>query len=253
MDRFSLNQKVALVMGGSTGIGKATSVGLAEAGATVIVASRNIDKCNGTVKEIEALGKSAFAVNADITCQEDLEKLSDIIEKNYGRLDILVNCAGITVYSETINLSEKDWDSVMDVNLKGTFLSVRQFTPIMISQGKGKIINVSSIGATAGLPMRGVYCASKSGVSQLTKVLAVELASHGVNVNSVAPGTVLTALNQDYLLNDEKASEQLLSRIPLGRFGTPEEIAGAIVFLAGPAADYITGQTIVVDGGRLAS
>lgn len=242
-----LENKAALVTGASRGIGRATALALAGAGARVAVNyAHSPDLAEAVVGEIEAAGGEAFAVGADVAEPAEVEAMARVVLDRFGRLDILVNNAGITRDNLVLRMKDEDWDAVVDTNLKGTFNTIRAFSRSMIRQRGGRIINVTSVVGLVGNPGQANYCAAKAGVIGLTRAMARELASRGITVNAVAPGFISTDMTGALAAG---AREDLLQRIPLGRPGTPEDVAGAIVFLASEAASYITGHVLVVDGG----
>ncbi len=242
-----LNGKIALVTGGSRGIGRAISLGLAAAGAKVIVNYRSAaDEAEAVVREIQENGGEGKAVRADVADAAAVEALFDILRDSYGQLDILVNNAGIIKDTLLLSMKSSDWDSVIDANLKGTFLCTRIGAEMMFRQRSGKIINMSSVSAIRSSRGQANYAASKGGVISFTRACAAELASRGIQVNAVLPGFVETDMTKRVM---SRAGKQTLERIPAGRFGQPGDVAGLVVFLASEQADYITGQAIPVDGG----
>lgn len=248
MALFDLTGKVAVVTGAARGIGQAIAVELARAGADVCV-SDLIDGSE-TVSQIQALKKNAVYIKTDVSNEKNVKKLFADAIKNLKKVDILVNNAGIYKTSPTVSLSEKDWDQVVDIDLKGTFLCTREALKYM---AKGSsIINVSSIAGIVGFQQAAAYCAAKGGVRLLTKSLAVELGSKGIRVNSVHPGVIETPMTTD-ILKDAKMKDTLVQSVPLGRTGKPIDIAGPVVFLASDAASYMTGAEIVADGGWIAA
>jgi NAD(P)-dependent dehydrogenase (short-subunit alcohol dehydrogenase family) len=247
-----LEGKVAVVTGSSRGIGRAIALKLASEGAAVVVNSRRKADAEKVVKEIMAEGGRAASVEADVSKAKDVKKLVDAAVKNFGKLDIFVNNAGVISYSSFLDLKEHDWDALMAVDLKGVYLCMQAAAKQMIKQGRGgKIINISSIAGFIGFPSLAHYCTAKAGVIELTKEVAIELAPYKINVNSIGPGVIKTDMTK-HLESDPQARRQTLARIPLGRFGEPEDIANAAAFLASDEADYITGEILFVDGGWLA-
>lgn len=242
-----LNGKIALVTGGSRGIGRAIVKGLATAGAKVVINYQLREEAAREVLDsLSALGCEGDIIKADVSQSGQVDKMvKDILEK-YGRIDILVNNAGITRDGFLLRMKDEDWTRVIDTNLTSMFYCVRAVTKPMIKQRSGRIINISSVVGMSGNAGQINYAAAKAGVIGLTKSAAKELASRGIMVNAVAPGYIMTEMTEK--LNDE-VKEQYLQRIPSGRLGTPEDVAGLVVFFAGPGADYITGQVIPVDGG----
>lgn len=243
----SLEGKVALVTGGSRGIGRAVALALAGNGADVAVNyRRNADAANDVVAEIEALGRRALAVSADVGDSEQTTALVDATIGGLGRLDILVNNAGITRDNLLMRMQEEDWDEVLRINLKGAFNTAKASVRVMLRQRSGRIINISSVSGLMGQAGQASYAASKAGLVGLTKSLARELGGRGITVNVVAPGFIPTDINATL---DEAWREKLRALIPLGRFGLAEEVAHAVAFLASDDAAYITGVVLPVDGG----
>jgi len=246
-----LDGKVAVVTGSSRGIGRAIAIKFAREGASVVVNSRHKEDAEKVVKEILSEGGKAVAVEGDVSQARDMKKLVDAAVKNFGKLDIFVNNAGVVSFSNFLDLKEEDWDATMAVDLKGVFLGTQMAAKQMIKQGRGgKIINISSIAGFIGFPRLAHYCAAKAGVIELTKETAIELAPYKINVNSIGPGVISTDMTKE-IEKDPKQMKQTLARIPLGRFGEPEEIANVAAFLASDEADYITGEVVFVDGGWL--
>jgi 2-deoxy-D-gluconate 3-dehydrogenase len=249
-DWFTLEGKVALVTGSGTGIGAGIAKGLANAGADV--ACHDIgDQGKATSEEIKAMGRRSVALSADLSKREAQDQLVADALKAFGRIDILVNNAGMIRRSPAIDYSDADWDLLLEVNLSAPFRLSRRVGKLMIEQGGGRIVNISSLLAFQGGILVPAYAASKGGVAQFTKALANEWATKNVNVNAIAPGYIATN-NTAALRADETRSRQILERIPAGRWGTPEDIAGAAVFLCSAAARYVTGHVLAVDGGWLA-
>ncbi|MDD2584601.1 MAG: SDR family NAD(P)-dependent oxidoreductase [Bacteroidales bacterium] len=238
-------KKVVVVTGAGKGIGKGIAQAFAQAAYQVVVSDINYDDCLQVVSEIEALGGKAIAVKCDVSLKAEVDNLIEEAVKNFGRLDVLVNNAGIFPFKAFMEIREEDWDKVMNVNLKSLFLSSQAAVKKM-SAG-GKIINISSISATVGFSGLVHYCASKGGTNAMTRALALELADKKINVNNIAPGAIETPGASG--AQTEEVKKQTLSTIPWGRMGQPEDIASAVLFLASEGADYITGQTIIVDGG----
>ncbi|HXT24919.1 MAG TPA: 3-oxoacyl-[acyl-carrier-protein] reductase [Candidatus Eisenbacteria bacterium] len=243
---FSLKDKVAVVTGASQGIGRDTALALSEAGAKVVVAARNEQKLAALVNDIAAAGGEAFAVKMDVADAEQVKAgFKQMIEK-FGRLDILVNNAAITRDGLAMRMKKDDWDAVLQTNLTGAHLCVQQVLPVMMKARSGRIINISSVVAQSGNAGQANYVAAKAGLIGLTKAIAIEIASRGITVNAVAPGFIETPMT-DVL--PDKVKEELKTRIPLGRMGSPRDVAAAIVFLASDEAGYITGQALNVNGG----
>jgi len=243
---FSLKDKVAVVTGASQGIGRDTALALSEAGAKVVVAARNEEKLAVLVNDIAAAGGEAFALKMDVADAEQVKAgFKQMIEK-FGRLDILVNNAAITRDGLAMRMKKDDWDAVLQTNLTGAHLCVQQVLPVMMKARAGRIINISSVVAQSGNAGQANYVAAKAGLIGLTKAIAIEIASRGITVNAVAPGFIETPMT-DVL--PDKVKEELKIRIPLGRMGSPRDVAAAIVFLASDEAGYITGHALNVNGG----
>ena len=250
LDAFKLTDKVALVTGCDTGLGQGMAIGLAEAGCDIVGVNRKIP--HETAKRVEALGRRFHATQADLRDQQQLTSIVDEAVNQMGHLDILINNAGTIRRCDAIDFSEKDWDEVMDLNLKSLFFLSQAVARQFIAQGSGgKIINIASMLSYQGGIRVPSYTASKSGVMGLTRLLANEWAKHNINVNAIAPGYMATN-NTQQLREDAERNQEILDRIPAARWGTPEDLQGAAVFLASSAADYINGYTLAVDGGWLA-
>ncbi len=250
LDAFKLTDKVALVTGCDTGLGQGMAIGLAEAGCDIVGVNRKIP--HETAKRVEALGRRFHAIQADLRDQQQLASIVDQAVAKMGHLDILINNAGTIRRCDAIDFSEKDWDEVMDLNLKSLFFLSQAVARQYIAQGSGgKIINIASMLSYQGGIRVPSYTASKSGVMGLTRLLANEWAKHNINVNAIAPGYMATN-NTQQLREDAERNQEILDRIPAARWGTPEDLQGAAVFLASSAADYINGYTLAVDGGWLA-
>jgi NAD(P)-dependent dehydrogenase (short-subunit alcohol dehydrogenase family) len=249
---FSLEGKVAVVTGGTSGIGLALSLGLADAGADVVATSRRQQQVEETAKEIEARGRQTLRAASDVGDRSSLEKLRDAAVERFGKVDILVNCAGMIKRTPTLELAEAEWNNILNTNLTGTLRACQVFGRHMLERGYGRIINIASLNSFVALSEVAAYAASKAGVASLTRSLAVEWSKKGVTVNAVAPGVFRTELNAQ-LLDSTPRGKELLMRTPMGRFGRTEELIGAAVYLASDSASYVTGQILVVDGGFLAS
>jgi|HubBroStandDraft_1064217.scaffolds.fasta_scaffold114385_1 NAD(P)-dependent dehydrogenase (short-subunit alcohol dehydrogenase family) len=249
---LSLEGKVAVVVGGTSGIGRAISLGLAEAGADVVASARRQEQVETTAAEIEALGRRSLRLPSDVADRTSLQKLMDQTIAELGKVDILVNSAGKIKRAPTLTFDETEWTDILDTNLTGTLRACQIFGAHMLDRGYGRIINIASLNTFVALSQVAAYAASKAAVASLTRSLAVEWSQKGVLVNAIAPGVFRTALNSDLLDNTPRGKE-LLMRTPMGRFGRTEEVVGAAVYLASDAASFVTGQVLVVDGGFLSS
>ena len=249
---LALNDKVAVVIGGTSGIGRAIALGLAEAGADVIATSRRMEQVEAAAREIEARGRRSLRVASDVADRDSLQRVLDESLAGFGHVDILVNSAGRTKRAPTLDYSEADWNDILDTNLTGTLRACQVFGRHMIERGYGRIINIASLSTFVALYEVAAYSASKAAVASLTKSLAVEWSPHGICVNAIAPGVFPTPLNEK-LLNGTERGREFLLRTPMKRFGKVEELAGAAVFLASDAASFVNGEILVVDGGMLAS
>ncbi len=244
---MNLQGKNAIVTGGARGIGRAVALKLAQLGANVAVNyTSSADAALDVVKQAEAMGVKALAIKADVSKDEDVSKLTDLVKAEFGSIDILVNNAGITRDGLLIRMKEDDWDQVINTNLKGVFLTTKHVGKIMLKQKQGKIVNISSVVGVMGNAGQANYAASKAGVIGFTKSTAKEFASRGVNINAIAPGFIRSDMT-DALSDDVKG--HYLANIPLGAFGETEDVANAVAFLCSEMARYITGQTLHVDGG----
>ncbi|MBB6050481.1 3-oxoacyl-[acyl-carrier-protein] reductase [Armatimonas rosea] len=247
---MSLEGKIAIVTGagrGGRGIGRGIALALAQAGADIAITARtNIADAEAVADAVRETGRTALAIQCDVSDAASVESLFATVKEQLGRVDILVNNAGITRDTLLLRMSEDDWDGVLDANLKGTFLCTRAAAKLMLKQRYGRIINITSVNGQVGSPGQANYSASKAGMIGFTKSVARELASRNITVNAVAPGFIDTQMT-DFVSGDSR--EKLLEKIPLGRFGSAEDVGAAVAFLASEAASYITGQTLTVDGG----
>ena len=250
--KLELNGKVAVVVGGTSGIGRAIALGFAEAGADVVPTSRRAEQVENTAREIEKLGRRSLRVTSDVADRESLERVLSEAVGAFGKVDVLVNSAGTTKRAPTLTFLEEDWNNIIDTNLTGTLRACQVFGGHMLERGAGAIINIASLSTFVALNEVAAYSASKAAVGSLTKSLAIEWSSRGVRVNAIAPGVFRTALNQK-LLDETERGREFLVRTPMKRFGNVEELAGAAIFLASDAASFVTGEIIAVDGGFLAS
>jgi NAD(P)-dependent dehydrogenase (short-subunit alcohol dehydrogenase family) len=249
---FDLSGKTAVVVGGTTGIGHAISLGLADAGADVVASSRRAGEVEKTAAEIEERGRKTLRLTSDVKDRASLVVLRDAVLAEFGKVDILVNCAGTTKKGPTLTVTEEDWANILETNLTGTLRCCQIFGEAMLEKKYGRIINIASLSTFVALNEVAAYAASKAAVGSLTKTLAVEWSKHGVLVNAIAPGVFRTALNSNLLDNSPRGKEFLL-RTPMGRFGKTEELVGAAIYLASDAASFVAGEIITVDGGFMAS
>jgi NAD(P)-dependent dehydrogenase (short-subunit alcohol dehydrogenase family) len=249
---FDLSARTAVVLGGTTGIGRALSLGLAEAGADVVACGRRMDCLLEVAAAIEAHGRRTVRFPADVGERGSLEELRERVLAEFGVVDILVNCAGRTRRAPTLDFPEDEWNGIVDTNLTGTLRACQVFGAHMLERGAGRIINIASLTSFVGFHEVAAYGASKAAVVSLTQTLAVEWSRRGVLVNAIAPGVFRTALNAE-LLDQTPRGQELLMRTPMRRFGRTEELVGAAVFLASDAASFVTGTVLPVDGGFLAS
>jgi NAD(P)-dependent dehydrogenase (short-subunit alcohol dehydrogenase family) len=248
LDRFRLDGRTALVTGGARGLGLTMATALAQVGADIVIAGRSLKACEEAAASITAsTGRKASAIAADVAVAADVDRMVETIEAERP-IDVLLNCAGVNIRGNSHELSEADWDSVIDTNLKGTFLVCRAIGPRMVKRGWGRVINMGSMLSVIALPGRAPYCSSKAGVLNLTKVLALEWAGSGVTANTICPGPFATEMNRQ-LLNDPVKYQEFIRQIPMGRWGELEEMTGVAVFLASDASSYITGSALFIDGG----
>lgn len=248
LEKFKVTDKVAIITGGSKGLGQAMALGLGEAGAKVVVSSRTVPLIEQTADEIIKNGGEAIALPVDVSSEQSIELLVSRVMDHYGRIDILINNAGIAPMKRTVDLDVTDWDEVMNTNLKSAFLLSKAAAKGMIKQKKGKIINIGSVLGAMASNVAMPYCVSKAGLAHMTRTLALEWASSGINVNCIAPGFFETEMTEQQR-EDDAHLKFLNFKIPFKRLGKPEEIVGAALFLASEASDYMTGSVLYIDGG----
>lgn len=246
--RLDVQDKVALVTGGSKGIGYAMALALAKYGADIVLVSRNPEEGEEAAGNIRKLGRKAVALKADVTDSREVQTAIDRALQEFGRIDILVNNAGMNIRKPVTDYAESEWDQVLNTNLKGVFLVAQAVGKVMIKQKKGKVINISSILGSIGMPWQAAYASSKGGINQLTKVLALEWAPYNIQVNAIAPTYIKTPMTAGWLSDPERYTK-ILDSTPMGRVGENADLVGPVVFLASEASNYITGQVIHVDGG----
>ena len=249
---LGLRDRVAVVVGGTSGIGRTLALGLADAGAEVVASGRRAELVDSVAAEIAAMGRRTLRLPCDVADRASLARLRDAVLGELGRVDILINCAGRTRRTPTLDVSEEEWSAILDTNLTGMLRACQAFAPPMLERGYGRIVNVGSLTSLVGMQEVAAYTASKSAVAGLTRALAVEWSPRGLCVNALAPGIFRTELNQALLDGTERGRE-LLARTPMRRFGRLEELVGAAVFLSSEAASFVNGIVLVVDGGFLAS
>jgi NAD(P)-dependent dehydrogenase (short-subunit alcohol dehydrogenase family) len=249
---LELDGKLAVVIGGTSGIGRTLARGLAEAGADVVPSSRRMELVTETADEIESLGRRSLRVASDVANRASLDNLLRVVLERFDKVDILVNCAGFNQRAPTLDFPESDWERLLDTNLTGTLRACQVFGRHMIGRGYGRIINIASMSSFLALFEVAAYSASKAAVASLTKSLAIEWAAHRVSVNAIAPGFFRTPLTEKLVMGTPRGQE-ILMRTPMRRFGELSELVGVAIFLASDAASFVTGTVIVVDGGYLAS
>lgn len=243
---MKLKDKNVFITGSGQGIGKQIAIAMAKEGANVAVSDINIENAGAAAQEIRSLGRKSIAIKLDVSKQNEVIAAFETFKNEFGVIDILVNNAGITKDTLVIRMKDDDWDAVINVNLKGTFLCSREAIKLMVKQQHGNIISISSVVAFTGNPGQANYSASKAGIVGLTKTIAKEYASRGIKANAVAPGFIQTTMTEAI---PEKIREEMKKNIPLGYFGAPEDVANAVIFLASSDADYITGQVLHINGG----
>jgi NAD(P)-dependent dehydrogenase (short-subunit alcohol dehydrogenase family) len=247
---FHLTNRIAIVTGGGSGIGRRVAMAFSEYGAKLVVVDINQDAAAHVVSEIEAKRGEAIAIPVDVTQPKEVQKMVDLALKSYGRIDILFNNAGINIRGPAETYSLEDWNKVIATNLTGMFICAQAVGRVMMKQGGGKIINTASVSAKLGHPGNLAYAAAKHGVIGIAKVMAVEWAKYHVNVNCIAPGVIRTSMTAK-AFTDAEMYKELVSKVPMGRLGEPDDLVGAVIFLASEASNYITGQTIYIEGGRM--
>lgn len=252
MSRLDLTSRVAVVIGATSGLGRAIALGLAQNGADVVPTGRREQQARDVCAEIEALGRNSLAVTADVTSRESLAMMRDSVLGRFGRVDILVNAAGHTFRKPTVDVEDYDWAALLDTNLTGAFRACQLFYETLKASGRGRVINIASLSSFLAFHEVAAYSAAKTGLLSLTRSLACEWARDGICVNAIAPGVFPTEMNSELIRNTERGREMLM-RTPMRRFGSAEELVGAAVLFASDAASFITGQCLAVDGGYLAS
>lgn len=249
MKIFDLSEKIAIVTGGNRGIGFGIAKGLANAGATVVIANRRTAEGQKAAETLKKEGLNAVAIATDVSNKSSVASLVSKVVSDFGRIDILVNNAGVIVRKPAEEITEEEWDYIMNTNLRGLFFCCQLVGKEMMRSKKGKIVNISSVIAQVVQPRRSVYAVSKAGVSHLTRALALEWGKYNINVNAIGPGVTLTELNRKYFEEHPQELKEFANSTPKGRVAYPEDYVGAAIFLASDASDYVTGQTLLVDGG----
>jgi len=249
---FNLTNKTAIVTGSGSGIGRRVTFALAEYGANVVVADLDNEAADHVVSEIKAKEREAIGIRVDVTDPDDVQEMVDLAIKTFGRIDILFNNAGISIRGPAETFPLKDWNKVISVNLTGIFICAQAVGKVMIKQGGGKIINTSSVSGKLGHPGNLAYAAAKHGVIGITKVLAVEWGKYNINVNCIGPGVIKTPMTTA-AFTDQERYQQLVNKVPLGRLGEPEDLIGAVIYLASDASNYVNGQIIYIEGGRMSN
>jgi len=252
LSALDLTGRVAVVAGGTSGLGRAIAIGLAEAGADVVPSGRRETLTKEACDQIMRLGRRSLAATVDVLFRDSVDSLRDRVLETFGKVDILVNAAGFVARKPTTEVTEEEWQAAFDVNATGPLRTCQSFYPALSASGHGRVINIVSLNSFVSLREVAAYAAAKSALLSLTRSLAVEWATLGVNVNAIAPGVFRTDLNRE-LLDETERGQELLMRTPMRRFGCPNELVGAAVLLASDAASYMTGQCLIVDGGLLAS
>ncbi|MFZ5650114.1 MAG: SDR family NAD(P)-dependent oxidoreductase [Bacillota bacterium] len=248
---LDVKDKVAIVTGSSKGIGLGMAQGLAHYGADLVILSRNLDEAEAAADIIKDMGRKAIAVKCDVTKKDEVQNMVDAALDEFGKIDILINNAGMNIRKPLVEYEEEEYDKVINANLKGIFLAGQAVAKVMMKQKSGKIINISSIFGGVAMPNQAAYASSKGGINQLTRVMALELAPYNVNVNAIAPAYIKTPMTEGWL-SDEERLKEILASTPIGRIGELSDLVGPVVFLASEASSFITGHILYVDGGWLA-
>lgn len=251
-DLFSLSGKVAVITGGAGGIGRHLALGLAQYGADVVVFDLRCDRIKNLIKDFDKINKRLILIECDVSDEKSVLNSFKQVESEFGHLDILINAAAINKLDVSLNYSVEDWDKVMAINLKGTFLCSREAARLMKTQNNGKIVNFGSVASIMGHPEHSAYAASKGGVLMLTRVMAVELSKYNINVNAIGPACTLTEVNKAFF-EIQSNYDNIVKNIPMNRLGRPSDIVGAVIFLCSSASDFVNGTIIMVDGGRTAN